>query len=162
MLPNHSLLGHRTLHPRLEILKGTYEPAQQCTKGSPEPTPDRIPRNKVNRRGHTNPSQRNLAGPRHAQQPRTDSKGALHPKLSQLRRGLDHNAVGIALDDLRGGGGPGRHVEELVDGALPLVPLRRTLVLGLAHLAEVLGDLLALLLGDAAEGVARRPRDAHA
>lgn len=159
LLSSHTL-SRCFLDPRLEVLPSLHEPAQETAERSSEPCPYRVPRDEVDGGSHPNASQGHLARPRDTKKPGTDLEEPVDPKLGQPGRRLDDDAVGVDVHDLRGGGGPGRDVQQLVDGALPLVPLRRVLVLGLAHLAEVLRDLLALLLGDAAQRVARRPGDA--
>lgn len=157
-----SLPHRRTGNPRFQILPRPQDPTQQRTKPCPKPRPHGIPRHKVHRRGNRDPSNGNLPGPRHTQQPGANLQHALHAKLGRLRRGLHDDAVGVALNHLRGRRRAGGHVEQLVDGAAPLLPLRAgALEARVAHGAELRRDLLALLLGDAGDGVACRPGDAE-
>lgn len=149
------------MHPALQILPRLLDQSDQGPECGAEPAPNRVPGDEINGGRSTDASEGDLAGTRQAEQPGADPNGAVEARLGHLGGDLDGDAAGVALDDRREGGGARGDVEQLVDGATPLVPLRVALALGLAHLLEVLGDLLALLLRDDAHGVAGRPRDPH-
>lgn len=151
------------LHPALQVLPRLHDPFHQSPKRGAEPAPDSVPGDEVDGSRSTNTSEGELPGAGQAQQAGADLEGAVDARLGRLGGDLDGDAAGVALDDGREGGGAGGDVEQLVDGAAPPVPLRVALALGVAHLLEVPGNLLALLLRDDAHGVARRPGDpAHA